>query len=962
MLQYALTELCDAREGDVLRLDTYRRIGGLRGALAGRADDLYDDLDEDAKQVCRQVFLRLVAVTEGVVETRRRVLRPALTDLGPDGVVEHVLETFGRHRLLTFDRDPFSRVPTVEVAHEALTRAWGRLRGWIDAAREDLVMHRRLLAATDEWHLGGHDQSYLLRGARLEETRQWAESSSIRLTEQERAYLDESIRVHEERLAAEQRRRQREARLERRAVRRLRGLVGALTVGIVAAVALSLFALGQRDRAQEQEAAAQQQRALAQRQERIATARELVAASLAELDADPKRSVLLAIEAIETTRGPDGTVLPEAESALHQSIRSSHVQTVHPMGGGVAVASDGAIAISGMNGELDVIGPDGAPRWHRDDRATAPVMAGAGQQVPLTFLRRTPDVDFDPEGSRLATVSADLTTEVRDARSGTLLVSLDRPAVRPVFSPDGQSIAAVLVDQRNSVQWGAGRVLGLWDATTGQLLQRLDGHESNVQDHAFSPDGSRLVSAATMDGSLRVWEVASGQQITSISRPQAKAVAFSPDGERLVVGGGDGIAEIRDARTLEELITFRGHEGDLFAAAFSPDGRRVAVGGAGVELWDPETGSEIMSLAGHRFIVSDLQFSADGMGLVTSAEDGTTRVWDVSDPGGRQLRNLPGPPPPALGMLAFAPTGDLLATSSAEGLQLTEVGTWQPVRTLPVEGSAISEVVFSPDGARVAAGLFSPPPGPGTQGRLVVWDVETGQRLLEADGHGGMIFDLAFDPTGQLLATGTDDEGMARVIEVGSGEVRASYRLAQGSVLAVEFTPDGLFVGGQDAGLLVDPATGEELLVFDEVDESIIDDHLAADGMLVTGDVGGRVRLWDPVTGVLQRTLWQGQGGGVGAVAAADGIVASATPEGVVLTDLQSGRTRLELSTGHARGGAFDLGLSPDGRFLATTGGDGTVRLFVLAVDDLLELARSRVTRSLTDEECRRFLHVDGCE
>lgn len=225
-----------------------------------------------------------------------------------------------------------------------------------------------------------------------------------------------------------------------------------------------------------------------------------------------------------------------------------------------------------------------------------------------------------------------------------------------------------------------------------------------------------------------------------------------------------------------------------------------------------------------------------------------------------------------------------------------------------------------------------------------------------------MIFDLAFDATGELLATGTDDEGIARVIEVASGDVRSRYRLEQGSILEVEFTPDGLFVGGQDAGLLIDPATGEELLVFDEVDESIIDADLAGDGSLVTGDIGGRVRQWDAATGALQGTLWQGRGGGVGAVAAAGDLVASASPAGVVLTELQGGRTRLELSTGHAGGGAFDLGMSPDGRFLATAGGDGTVRLFVLSVDDLLELARSRVTRSLTDEECRRFLHVDRCQ
>ena len=81
--------------------------------------------------------------------------------------MDEVIDTYGRTRLLTFDRDAATRTPTVEVAHEALLREWGRLRAWLDASRADVLMQRLLAAAVGEWSAAGRDPSYLLSGGRL---------------------------------------------------------------------------------------------------------------------------------------------------------------------------------------------------------------------------------------------------------------------------------------------------------------------------------------------------------------------------------------------------------------------------------------------------------------------------------------------------------------------------------------------------------------------------------------------------------------------------------------------------------------------------------------------------------------------------------------------------------------------------------------------------------------------------
>ena len=146
LLQYAMTELFERRRGTTISAAAYREIGGVTGALVQTADNVYDGFDEAARAQVRDVFLRLVTLGDGGVDTRRRVLVSELTGVGADHVPD-ILEAFGRHRLLSFDRDPVTRGPTVEIAHEALLTEWRRLAEWIDRARADVEAQRSLAAS-----------------------------------------------------------------------------------------------------------------------------------------------------------------------------------------------------------------------------------------------------------------------------------------------------------------------------------------------------------------------------------------------------------------------------------------------------------------------------------------------------------------------------------------------------------------------------------------------------------------------------------------------------------------------------------------------------------------------------------------------------------------------------------------------------------------------------------------------
>jgi basic membrane lipoprotein Med (substrate-binding protein (PBP1-ABC) superfamily)/DNA-binding SARP family transcriptional activator len=242
MFQYTLTELYDRREGNTLTFDTYRSMGGVRGALTRGAEDLHDRLDESEREVARQLFLRLVTIAEHDEWSRRRVHASELVALDVDVVsMQTVIEEFARHRLLSLDRDQVSGAPTVEVAHEALLHEWDRLRGWIEQNREDLLRHRELAGAAARWHTADRDQDYLYVGGRLEEALRWSEKSAITPTAREREFLEsgaERRRVEEE---MNRERLRQQQRLERSSRWRTRGMVAAVAL-LVAVIGVVLWA------------------------------------------------------------------------------------------------------------------------------------------------------------------------------------------------------------------------------------------------------------------------------------------------------------------------------------------------------------------------------------------------------------------------------------------------------------------------------------------------------------------------------------------------------------------------------------------------------------------------------------------------------------------------------------------------------------------------------------------------
>jgi hypothetical protein len=268
LLQYALRDIFEQRDGDLMTLARYQARGGVQGTLARRADEIYTSLTPVQQDLARQLFLRLIMPGEGTEDTRRRVRHAELAallqrpsghpyaaaihttvaeavaatptarhapaaEMEPDNPIDvsaptarvasvfeehdliYVLEQYGQVRLLTFDHEPDTRLPTVEVAHEALLRAWPRLRGWLDAARDDLRIQRRLGELAGEWERQSRDPEYLAWGGLLLQFEELERGDNLALNQLERDFLATSRVERQRQEMAEQERQSRELRQAR---------------------------------------------------------------------------------------------------------------------------------------------------------------------------------------------------------------------------------------------------------------------------------------------------------------------------------------------------------------------------------------------------------------------------------------------------------------------------------------------------------------------------------------------------------------------------------------------------------------------------------------------------------------------------------------------------------------------------------------------------------------------------
>jgi WD40 repeat protein/DNA-binding SARP family transcriptional activator len=956
LLSHALAETWRRRDGQTLTVEGYRSSGGIRGAVARSADRLYDRLSAEQRSTLRSVLLRLVTPTVDGDPVRCRIPSRAL--LG-DPERDYVVGLLVGARLVTSERD------TIEIAHEALARAWPRLRSWLDEDVAGQRVLRHLVNAADGWDSLGRPGAELYRGARLETAVEWRTQSGYELTATERAFLDASV----EQAASEQHALEERARRDARNNQRLRGLLGALAVLLVVSLIVGVVAVRQSGRAA--------------RASDEASARGLAAAALANVDVDPERSVLLALAAVERAGPPGGPVLLEAEEALHRAVNASRIQwRTTGTGRVVAMSPDGV--------HLVAEGSQGSGRF--DVRGTADgarVRSIAGHDDDVT------GVAYNDEGSLLATTGADGAARLWDGTSGELLRTLSEPRASPSrgpsFSPDGDLFAAAWPDDDG----GLVRIVSL---STGEIVHEIRS-PPGAAGTSFSPDGTKLAVSSSTERIAVVIDVATGAELGTLEGHLLGLtdVAWSPDGTSIATAAGDGTARLFDAETWALRTVLPGHGAYVGAVAWSPDSTRLATTSADgtAKIWSLVEGGgrPVITLSADdmRSGFADVAFSADGTQVVTASISGTAAMWDVGLSGGSEIATLPGAGF-SFNQAEFTADGRHLLTTGVGGtIGVWDARTWERVRELggpaaPTMTFGIPGVSFgtekdvfriapSPDGGMVAAifGLQQIDGWDAAQ-RLRVWDVSSGEDTSEID-VGSAPSDADWSPDGRILAVAGSDGGRGWVtLAERSGETVTELDFGAGTLVQfARFSHDGAWLiveilsldRDEDIGMVEvwDWRRGERVTTLNTATWRAVPSpagHLVAVGSPDRASQQ-RVTVWSADTSEQVATL-AGHTGGINDLAfSADGSrLAAASVDGTTrIWDATTGDLLLTLG-GHL-GHLTSVSFSPDGTQLVTAGVDGTIRVWALDLDELVEIAEQRVTRGLTDDECRRYLHDDNC-
>ena len=882
LLQFALTELFEQRVNGVVTADAYDTLGGIGGAIARRAEQLYDETPTRNRDEVRRLFTQLVTPGDDNDDLRRRATRDELADIDPD-----VIDSYLAHRLLVTDTHPVTREPVIEVAHEALLREWPRLVEWIDQDRDTIRLRRALHTAAHDWDVHGRDDAIVYRGSRLAAAQDATRLSSLTPTEhdflQASHELDERERTETAQRAAQQTRQN----------KRLRRLLTAAAILLVIALTAGVLAVNQRNRADNQASAARAaqseaeqanelatargeaaqkssdeaiaQRSAAEASRNEAVARGLAAQSVTALTAGQNDVALLI--AVESARfadeaDPDSDAATEAHDALIRAL-GDDPQLVGYLDGQAGLANHMEFSPDGRH--FATVSDNGDVRvW---DAETGQPHATQPEPLPFTprgiamsdSLLAVPDAS--DWSTRLWDVNAQAPWSWQPPR--VLDDSFESGALYGV-SKVALSRDGLLARSFSVVGQGQGSTVEIWDTTAGVLVAGPTAVDGIVDAMEFSPDGTELaVNALSADWStldLQTIDTRTGTPgwrtvahpgsttglgvgVTLLDRPFLSWVRYSSDGTQ--------VSSILSRSTVGAIATFDATTGapapsngvgrDRSVLAVSDDLELVVLGAGADGAGGTENPTEVVEASTGDVVGSFPTSFAPIQGRPAALRPDTTELVIQNTGGDLLIRDWT-----SVGARPFAtaPPAELTSTAIAQhgidaGIDLTE-----PLRLLGVQHRT-SDGEFP---SRETLQSWSASPAGqvaiATESTIEIWDPDLGEfvRRLELPADCGIF-------SGQSIAFhGGDDDGTvvagcrgSTLIawDLGSPALGPGWTLPKASaemVSEVLLSPDGSRVLDNDGvGLrLTDARTGAVLARVPELDaDNIVRFVFSPDGSVI---------------------------------------------------------------------------------------------------------------------------------
>jgi WD40 repeat protein len=568
-------------------------------------------------------------------------------------------------------------------------------------------------------------------------------------------------------------------------------------------------------------------------------------------------------------------------------------------------------------------------------------------------------VAFNPaNSSRLASSGSDGQVCLYDLSSKENTAYMRLPGVKVYavgmafcvdFSPNGELIAAASDPD----------ALLIWNAATGALVHKLEGHEIRASCVAFSRDG-RTLATGSWHGVIRIWDLDAGRLLQRLQLPEhcypIACLAFSPDpaGRFLAAAYFDSRVDVWDVPAAKIHRRFRGHTGFVTSVAFNPqDAGRLASAGEDrtIRIWDLPSGRPVLRLEGHLDTCAGLAFSPDGRQLASASNDRTIRVWNAtrrSDLRGESRHILQREQ--EVWCVAFSHDGRQVAAAGyGQDLQLWDAATGRPMQVLTAQfTTVVFSMAFSPDGRRLAATGFDTGAPPCV---LKVLEVESGDSVLELR-EDQEVFAVAYSPDGTRLAMGLAD-GSIKLADAVTGRAIATVGKHDRPIAygGLKFRPDGqcLASASLDGTVRVwrlpsaqdeprrrtdsgDPSPGQLLRAMSSSVPGVAfwSVSYSADGScLIAGDKDGRLMQWNAETGaVISVNSDAARGAYTSAAYSPNGRWAATGSEDCALRVYEGRQMQPIVKMRGHMGPIHCIALSD--RFIATGSRDKTVRIWDL--------------------------------
>ncbi len=917
LLSHAMHETWQRREGRTLTVAGYQESGGIRGAVAKSAEEVYARIPVEQRPLLRDLLLRLVTPTPEGEPVRNRVPRRTVAT---DDEHELLVELLVGARLVTSDDE------TVELAHESLARAWPRLRTWLDDDVEGQRILRHLALAADAWDSMDRTDSELYRGVRLAQALEWQTQADPNLTPTERAFLEASgERERAEAASTEVRLRQ-----QTRNNRRLRVLLAGVGVLLVAAIVAGLLAFRQADRADRATVSADARRVGAQ-------------ALLAD---DFDQSLLLAVESVRLddsfdsrsdllaamARGPGLIAVTRTDGPPLISVEASPDGKVIGVGhayGGLSFYDSSTRALLGSYDErvwkLE-FHPDGTQLV-----ISTNLPASGPAELPQPSVRLVDAATFADQPVRLGGIPE---SEYVSA---------------PHYSGDGRFVGAAF----EGVGGGEDSAVAVWDLASPQRPVRQFDLPGPAYELALSPDGSLLYVGNVEPPMVTTYDVATGRQLDSVSIPAAW-LEVSPDGSLLAVTGGPEIV-LLDAATLTERRRLQGHTEFVRVIRFSPSGELLASGSDDrtAIVWDVATGQRREVMPDQSAEVWGLAFGPGDDTLYTGVGQ-TLLTWDLE--GSRRFiarRPLAEPAEPAV-VAVPSPTGEAVAYTGCgtiggvAALQFLDVATGRAGPRDEAGTWCDAATAWRPDGTRYATA--------GEDGVVRIWDWRSGQVVDERHVAAGPINGLDYTADGRRLVVG-ERTGTAFTIDAETLErdgvrveldqaIRKLYASPDNNVAIALALDHFWLVDLEDGGLIgegeaVDPVSGA----------------FSPDGRrFAVASSSGVVRMLDVETGEWAGPPRVGHDGPILSLDYAPGGATLATgglDNEIVIWDARAGAPLTTAHPGRPADGEMYPTFLADGHTVLIASSGGAVYTMDTRPDQWIEFACAIAGRNLTEDEWR---------